>query len=163
MEDNTAPIVAQEPYNTIKFIKIREVKTPAYGTDGSAGIDFFVPEDFKPHHLTPGHGILIPSGIKTNVPDNMVLIGFNKSGVASKKKLQIGACVIDSDYQGEIHLHVFNTSNDDIIEINPGDKLVQYVLLPYVHAILKECLTIEEVFPHTTVRGEGGFGHTGAK
>ena len=65
MEDNTAPIVAQDPYNTIKFIKIREVKTPAYGTDGSAGIDFFVPEDFKPHHLTPGNGILIPSGIKT--------------------------------------------------------------------------------------------------
>ena len=144
----------------MKFIKVREVKTPAYGTDGSAGIDFFVPEDFKTHQLTDGHGILIPSGIKANVPDGMVLIAFNKSGVATKKKLQVGACVVDSDYQGEIHIHVFNTTNHDEIEIKAGDKLTQFVLLPYVHAKLAECQTELEVFPVETKRGSGGFGHT---
>lgn len=146
----------------MKFIKIREVKSPVYGTTGSAGIDFFVPEDFKPINLSAGESVLIPSGIKANVPDGMVLIAFNKSGVATKKRLQVGACIIDSDYTGEIHIHIFNTTNDGVLglKINPGDKIIQFVLLPYVHAELVECQTELEVFPIETKRGSGGFGHT---
>lgn len=146
----------------LKFIKIREVQTPEYGTIGSAGIDFFVPKDFVGVHLKPNESVLIPSGIKARVPDNMVLIAFNKSGVATKKRLVVGAEVVDSDYQGEIHLHVYNTGTADMF-VEPNDKIMQFILLPYIHAELDECLELEEVFTDTTSRGEKGFGSTGDK
>lgn len=146
----------------MKFIKIRDVKTPAYGTVGSAGIDFFVPEDFREQRLHPGDDILIPSGIKANVPDGYALIAHNKSGIATKKRLQVGACVVDSDYQGEIHIHVFNSRSNGLVEIAPGMKLVQFLLIPVASAELIECKELEEVFPVETDRGPGGFGSTNA-
>jgi len=146
----------------MKFIKIRDVKTPAYGTPGSAGIDFFVPEDFREQRLHPGDDILIPSGIKAKVPDCFALIAHNKSGVATKKRLQVGACVVDSDYQGEIHLHVFNSKANGMVEIAPGMKLIQFLLVPVASAELIECKELEEVFPAESERGSGGFGSTDA-
>lgn len=146
----------------LKFIKIRDVKTPVYGTVGSAGIDFFVPEDFIEQRIGPGEDVLIPSGIKARVPDGLMLKAENKSGIATKKRLQVGACVVDSDYQGEIHIHVYNTKKDGAVEIAPGMKLVQFILQRVEHADLEECFTLEEVFPTESERGEGGFGSTNA-
>ena len=92
--------------------KIRNVITPTRGTTGSAGIDFYVPDDYPSAlaKIDPGDRFFIPSGIKANVPEGYALIAMNKSGVALKKGLMVGACVVDSDYQGEIHLHLVNTS-----------------------------------------------------
>jgi dUTP pyrophosphatase len=143
----------------MKFIKTREVKSPTYGTPGSAGIDFFVPTDFVEAWVYPHQSVLIPSGIKARVPDGYALIAFNKSGVATKKRLQVGAQVVDSDYEGEIHIHVYNTANDSV-KIGPGDKLIQFILLPVGTAMLEECNTLEEVFPVQSARGSGGFGST---
>ena len=91
----------------MQIAKIRNVKTPTRGTNGSAGIDFYVPDDYPDSLCTipPGDRFFIPSGIKANVPEGYALIAMNKSGVALKKGLMVGACVVDSDYQGEIHLH----------------------------------------------------------
>ena len=141
----------------IRYVKIRDVKDPSYGTKGSAGIDFFVPNDLGSFTVYPGDSILIPSGIKVELPDETALIAFNKSGVCTKQSLQVGACVVDSDYRGEIHLHVFNYSNQ-IQFIESGQKLVQFVLLPYHQATLSR--VDMETFS-TTQRGEGGFGSTG--
>jgi dUTP pyrophosphatase len=145
----------------IKLAKVRDVKDPTRGTDGSAGIDFYVPEDYPKNLCTihPGTRCFIPSGIKANVPDGYALIAFNKSGVALKKQLMVGACVVDSDYQGEIHLHLINTSNR-VVEILPGEKLLQFVLLPVDHGpvqIVKE----SKLFNDRSERGSGGFGSTG--
>ena len=97
----------------MKISKTRKVKTPTRGTDGSAGIDFYVPDNYPANLCTvdPGERLFIPSGIRADVPDGHALVAFNKSGVALKKGLDVGACVVDSDYQGEIHLHLFNISN----------------------------------------------------
>ena len=108
---------------------MRGVKTPTRGTKHSAGIDFYVPDDFEGIEVSPGQKAFIPSGIKVNVPAGHALIAFNKSGVALKKSLFVGACVVDEDYQGEIHLHVVNVG-DKTTMISPGEKLVQLVLLP---------------------------------
>lgn len=141
----------------IRYTKTRDVKDPNYGTKGSAGIDFYVPNDLGSFTIYPGDSILIPSGIKVELPDETALIAFNKSGVCTKQSLQVGACVVDSDYRGEIHLHVFNYSNE-IQHIKAGQKLVQFLLLPYHQATL---IQLHDDNFSTTERGEGGFGSTG--
>ena len=143
----------------LKFIKTKTVKTPEYGTAGSAGIDFFIPVEVGPYLLRPGDDVLIPSGIRAKVPDGHALITHNKSGVATKLRLHVGAAVVDSDYQGEIHMHVHNIGHNDVM-IEPGMKLVQFLLIPVTTAKLIECKTEDEVFPVKTKRGRGGFGST---
>ena len=147
----------------MKISKIRNVKTPTRGTNGSAGIDFYVPDDYPPNLCTiePGDRFFIPSGIKANVPDGFALIAMNKSGVAMKKGLMVGACVVDSDYQGEIHLHLINASNK-IVTIEPGDKLTQFLLVPVNHCLV-EVVNEGDLFAEETTRGSGGFGSTGVK
>ena len=147
----------------MKITKIRDVKTPIRGTEGSAGIDFFVPNDYPNSLRTigPGDRFFIPSGIKANVPTGYALIAMNKSGVALKKGLMVGACVVDSDYQGEIHLHLINAS-DKPVTIEPGDKLTQFLLIPVDHCAV-EVVNEKELFEEETTRGSGGFGSTGVK
>lgn len=142
----------------IKLSKVREVKTPTRGTKKSAGIDFYVPKQYGRIVLNPGDSINIPSGIKAEIPEGHALIAFNKSGVALQG-FQVGACVVDEDYQGEIHLHVWNYT-DNIIVINPQAKLVQFLLIKQNYVDIR---LVEEIYLHEnkTERGEGGFGSTG--
>lgn len=144
----------------MKISKIRDVKTPVRGTPLSAGLDFFVPNDFPGiHYLLPGDSVNIPSGIKVKVPHGFALIFKNKSGVALKKGLQVGACVVDEDYQGEVHLHVRNISSD-VQSISPGEKLIQALLVPVEYCEV-EVVDEEKLYEEKTERGEGGFGSTG--
>ena len=147
----------------MKLAKIRNVKTPTRGTIGSAGIDFYVPDDYPSSLCTiqPGDRYFIPSGIKANVPEGFALIAMNKSGVSMKKGLMVGACVVDSDYQGEIHLHLINASNN-AVTIEPGDKLTQFLLVPVNHCAV-ELVDVDDLFDEETTRGSGGFGSTGVK
>lgn len=144
----------------MKIQKIRDVKTPTRGTSGSAGIDFYIPEGFnlgEPLYLQPGEAVNIPSGILIQMPKDHVLIAFNKSGVSVKQRLQVGACIIDSDYTGEMHLHIFNTDNK-VVTILPGQKIMQFLLLPVV---LEPVEVVEQLQFDFSERGAGGFGSTG--
>ena len=160
----------------MKYSKTREVKSPTRGTEQSAGIDFYIPNDWndgQPYAIPPGGRVLIPSGLKVNVPTGYALIAFNKSGVASKTGLIVGACVVDEDYQGEVHLNMINTNqsteefdgtfyvtNPGYVTINPGDKLTQFILVPVNYATPEET-NVNDLYTNTTERGEGGFGSTG--
>jgi len=145
----------------MRIAKVRDVKTPTRGTTGSAGIDFYVPNDYPVNLqlIEPGDRYLIPSGIKANIPSGYALIAMNKSGVATKKSLIVGACVVDSDYQGEIHMHLINVGNYSV-KVVPGEKLVQFLLVPIEHCKISE-VDESELFQFETVRGAGGFGSTG--
>ena len=143
----------------MKFSKVRDVKSPSRGTALSAGIDFFVPNDFIEMTVLPNQRTLIPSGIKVSLPDGYALIAFNKSGVASKTGMIVGACVVDEDYQGEIHLNMINTSDIGQL-IRPGDKLTQFILVPVNYAEPQE-VNMDNLYREVTERGEGGFGSTG--
>jgi dUTPase len=99
-----------------------------------------------------------------DIPAGWALIFFNKSGISVKFGLVVGAQVIDHAYQGEIHMNVINTNNENPVYIEEGDKLVQGILLPIgLHpleeATLEEMFQEEEMIPST--RGDGGFGSTG--
>ena len=147
----------------MKIFKLRNVKTPTRGTELSAGLDFYVPDDFPGcHFLIPGESINIPSGIKAKIPHGYALIFKNKSGVATKKSLQVGACVVDEDYQGEIHLDVHNIGTDTQC-IKPGEKLVQALLVPVSYEEIEVVESITDLFDEVSERGEGGFGSTGTE
>jgi dUTP pyrophosphatase len=147
----------------MRILKIRDVKTPTRGTLKSAGVDLYIPNDYPYTKIGPGRSVLIPSGIKVNVPDNHVFVAMNKSGIATKKNLQVGACVIDEDYQGEVHIHLTNVGFKES-HIEGGDKIVQCVLLPVSYEAVEVANDEDELWEGlVTDRGEGGFGSTGVK
>lgn len=165
----------------VKFLKIRDVKTPER-EKGNAGIDVFIPEYSKKFmellieknpgvtiletgiNLQPSQAILIPSGLKTKFKESIALIATNKSGQATKKRLEVGATCVDSNYRGEIHLHVYNTGSQPV-KLFFGEKLVQFV--PYLvdtdSIEVKDGISEEEFYGDElkTNRNEGGFGSTG--
>lgn len=162
--------------NIIKYTKVREVKSPTRATAVAAGIDFFVPRDFKPLLLFPGYDVLIPSGIKMRVSEGHMLYITNKSGVASsneakgraglklgeilKDVLIKGADTIDEDYQGEIHLHLINVGKTPM-GIEPDMKIAQGVIIPVNYATPVEVLSEQELFRDTpSARKDNGFGST---
>lgn len=146
---------------SVKIFKLRNVKTPQRGTPQSAGIDFFVPDDFPRTEVAPHQSILIPSAIKVKIPEGYALVANNKSGVATKKQLIFGASVVDEDYQGELHLHLINTGHVTAV-IAPGDKIIQFLLEKQEYAPVIEVSSEDELFGGTlTERGAGGFGSTG--
>ena len=145
----------------LKFIKTKEVKSPVRGHDTDAGIDFFIPEDFENTTLKPNEDILIDSGIKVIVPEGYALIFKEKSGVATRKKLTIGASVVDSDYRGVVHFHLFN-NGEYTQEISAGDKITQGLVVPISLCKPVE-ISEEEYNSYNTERGNNGFGSTGDK
>lgn len=159
----------------MKIAKVRNVKTPVKGTEKSAGIDFFVPEDFRTYSLAPQTDVLIPSGIKADVPEGFMLMAADKSGVVTSYQAAyiagrtpkpgafnsvviLGAKIVDEDYQGEIHIHLINIGNSSVI-IRPGMKIAQFILVPVLYDDIEE-VPEAQLYSSTTSRGEGGFGST---
>jgi len=146
----------------MKISKIRDVKTPTRANPTDAGIDFFIPNDYEGKtELFPGESCFIPSGVKVNCPEGFALVAFNKSGVAVKKGLHVGACVVDHGYQGEIHINLTNVSAEDQ-SIAAGDKIVQFVLLPLGDPSV-ELVEENNLYESVSSRGEGGFGSSGTR
>lgn len=162
----------------MKYCKVRDVKSPNRGTSKSAGIDFFIPNDFEERLLLPGQDILIPSGIKAEIPEGYMLMGADKSGIATSgvacvlagrepkaKKdtdaavIIVGAKIVDEDYQGEIHIHLFNAGLGAAY-LKPGMKISQFILVPVLYAELEE-VPEENLFKEKSERGDEGFSSTG--
>ena len=145
----------------MKIIKTKKVKTPERNGK-NAGIDFFVPTNFGTYRLHPGKQKKIPSGIRVKIPEGHCLIGFNKSGVAAKHGLVIGACVVDENYTGEIHIHLFNIG-DQMAVIKSDQKIIQFVMLKPNYVEIEEVEEEKDIFEKEDhlERGSGAFGSTG--
>lgn len=163
----------------MKFYKIRDVKSPVRGTSKAAGIDFFVPNfgDNKDFIVSPGTDVLIPSGIKMEIPEGHMLMAADKSGVVTSKYACLGASrapkadafesvvilgakIVDEDYQGEIYIHIINVGRAKV-HIKPGMKIAQFILVPVSYEGLEE-VTEAELFSRSSERGEGALGSTGS-
>lgn len=148
----------------LPFAKTKDVKSPERGTELSAGLDFFIPNDFQETTLRTHDDICIPTGIHVNMSgplQNYMLMANDKSGIATKQKLKIAAKIVDADYQGEIHIHVYNFGKG-LVTLTPGMKIAQFILVPVLYSKPIE-RTILSLYPETTERGSGGFGSTGIK
>lgn len=127
-------------------------------TPGSAGIDLraVIDEEFT---LYPGEAKLVGSGIAIHIKDPG-FAGFilPRSGLGHKKGLVVGNLVglIDSDYQGEIMVSLWNRTESSYIKVQPMDRIAQIVIAPVV--VPHFCIVNEF---EETERGEGSFGSTG--
>lgn len=141
----------------IKFKKIRDVKSPVRGHSLDAGIDFFIPNDWDyKQFIIPNDDVRIPSGIMIEIPEGWCMTFLNKSGISYNKKLIVGAQLIDSGYQGEVHFHLINIGMVPM-KVNAGDKICQGIFLPVPKF---ELIENADIFTTTTTRGRGGFGST---
>lgn len=147
--------------NTIKLRvkKLRpEAKIPQYGTMYAAGADLYACME-KILTVPAGRTAFVPTGLAMEIPAGLVGLVYARSGLACKKGLapanKVG--VIDSDYRGEIMVALHNHSGEDI-DVEPGERVAQMIITPYLHADYEEADSLEE-----TVRGAGGFGSTGSR
>jgi dUTP pyrophosphatase len=136
----------------------KAIPLPSYATDGSAAIDLraCLKEQLG---IQPGETVLVGSGIAINIKDpNIVGIIVPRSGLGIKKGVVLANTVgvIDSDYQGEIKIGLFNRSQNRYF-VQPGERICQMLFMPVINATLK----LVQEFSNTTFRGNGGFGHTG--
>jgi dUTP pyrophosphatase len=139
----------------LKVQRLRDsVKLPTRGTEYSSGLDIYTDENI---YIDPHSDYLYPTGLRFEIPVGYDLVVENKSGVATKKHLDTLAKICDADYRGEVHIHLFNLSNNGQ-ELNKGDKIAQIIMRPVIYPTLVE---VKEISTTETIRGEGGFGSTG--
>ena len=136
--------------------RLRDV-LPQYSTAGAAGLDLRACVE-KPLKLAPGAAELVPSGIAIHLADpGLAAVVLPRSGLGHKHGIVLGNLVglIDSDYQGEVMVSVWNRSKE-AFTINPLDLIAQLVVVPVVQVKLN---VVEEFA--ASRRGAGGFGSTG--
>lgn len=113
--------------------------------------------------VPPGESVLVPTGCTFGIPHGYMMEIKNKSGIAYKRQLLVGACVVDSGYEGEVFVNLHNVGTEPQ-HLEPGDKVAQAVVVPVVHArfVASESPDIYEWYPITiSNRGAGALGSTG--
>ena len=148
----------------IKFKKLdnfvnANIPLPEYKTDGSAGMDVraCIKEKIV---VKQGSTVMIPLGFAMHIEDkNIAAIIIPRSGLGSKNGIVLGNLVglIDSDYQGELMVPLWNIYNKDF-DIKPGDRIAQMVFIPLVLAEFEIVNSFEQ-----SERGIKGFGSSGVE
>ena len=130
---------------------------PDYAPDGSAGMDLRACLDTE-LQLQPGQTELLPTGIAIHISDpSLAAVLLPRSGLGHKHGIVLGNLVglIDSDYQGQLYVSCWNRGHG-VFTVEPGERIAQMVFVPVVRAGFE---IVDEFVD--SVRGAGGFGHTG--
>jgi dUTP pyrophosphatase len=129
---------------------------PSHQTEGSAGVDLraMVEDEVR---IDPGARLTVSSGLSIHIGNpGIAAFIFPRSGLGSRGLiLANGTGIIDSDYTGPILLSLWNAGTEPMT-VRPGDRVAQMVFLP----VMRPRWTIVEEHG-ATIRGDGGFGHTG--
>ena len=131
--------------------------TPAYATPGSAGLDLRACIE-RAIEVKPGQTELVPTGMAVNLGDaGLAGVVLPRSGLGHQHGIVLGNLVglIDSDYQGQIFVSLWNRGNE-VFTLTPMQRIAQLVFVPVVQVQLNPV----EAFPESK-RGAGGFGSTG--
>ena len=130
---------------------------PQYATSGSAGLDLRACIE-QPITLQPGETYLVPTGLAIHLADpNYAALILPRSGLGHKNGIVLGNLVglIDSDYQGELKVSLWNRGQEKFV-IDPLARIAQMIIIP----VMQANFTVVEEFAQSD-RGEGGFGSTG--
>ena len=134
----------------------------AHATD--AGMDLFFCPTPKPEltsqveTVLPFGSSVIPTGLKIEVPEGYMLEIKNKSGIASKRGLIVGACVVDRGYTGEIFVNLHNVTHRNQT-LHDGDKIAQAVFVKVETNV--RLVETDHIYDEDTTRGDGALGSTG--
>ena len=135
----------------------KEFPLPQYATAGSAGLDLRACLD-KPLVLEPGRAELLPTGLAIHVEDpGLAAVVLPRSGLGHKHGIVLGNLVglIDSDYQGQLMVSVWNRGREPFT-VQPGERVAQLIIVPVVQVNLEVVEDFE-----ASARGAGGFGSSG--
>ena len=132
------------------------IPLPYYATDGAAALDLHACIE-EAVTIMPHERCMIPTGIAAAIPEGYVGIMAVRSSMGVKNGINLanGIGVIDSDYRGQMHVTLYNTT-DVPYTVQCGDRIAQLMIVPVLHPTLK----VVDQLPETK-RGEGGFGSTG--
>ena len=149
----------------LEYCRVRaNAVPPTRGHPSDAGLDVFY-SPIEPQELitiAPGQSALIPTGLRFGIPHGYMLEVKNRSSVASKLSLIVGACVIDSGYDGEVFVNLHNIGQE-IRVIQGRDKIAQLVMIPVVvfRAIDTSSGDLYDWYPIAiSDRGDGALGST---
>ena len=132
-------------------------KLPTYATEGSAGLDLRACVD-APIEVAVGQTVLVPTGIAIHLANpQLAAMILPRSGLGHKHGIVLGNLVglIDSDYQGELMVSVWNRGQENFV-IQPFERIAQMVIVPVVQVGFE---VVNEF--SASQRGTGGFGSTG--
>lgn len=141
----------------IKIKKLNNLaKMPSRGSSDAAGYDLYAATD-QILDIAPHSTIKVGTGLSFELPEGTFAAIYARSGIATKRGLRPANCtgVIDSDYRGPVIVALHNDT-DEIQSIEPGERIAQMVLLPYIEMKFNEVNELSN-----TERGEGGFGDSG--
>ncbi len=140
----------------IRIINKSDLPLPSYKTKGSAGLDLHSNNN-EDIILKPMERKLVPTGIHIELKEGYEAQIRARSGLAVKHGISLvnGIGTIDSDYRGEIKIILINLGEEDFT-IKKGDRIAQMVIMKYEHVDVQEVDVLGD-----SIRGEGGFGHTG--
>lgn len=140
----------------IKVVNKGKQELPQYATTQSAGMDLRADIE-KAYMLIPGERKLFPTGIHIQLPDGYEAQIRPRSGLSLKHGITCHFGTIDADYTGDVGVVLYNNSGE-AYNVQPGERIAQMVIAPYVHGELVVVDALDE-----TERGDGGYGHTGKK
>lgn len=136
---------------------------PTRGNPSDAGLDvYFSPKGREAITIEPGQSVILSTGLKFGVPHGYMLEVKNRSSVASKRSLIVGACVVDSGYDGEVFVNLHNIGTEPQI-VEPHTKIAQVVMTPVVSFRALETTNPDLYgwYPITiSERGDGALGST---
>jgi dUTP pyrophosphatase len=129
---------------------------PAYATDGAAGLDLKAALT-EPLTLKPGERTMIPTGLKMAIPFGYEGCVRPRSGLAAKHGITLtnSPGTVDSDYRGEVKILLVNLGQE-AVTLKRGERIAQILITPVAHVKVVQTDKLDD-----TLRGEGGFGHTG--
>jgi dUTP pyrophosphatase len=151
----------------LEYRRLRgDVIPPTRGNPSDAGLDvFWNPEDasVSAMNIKPGGSVILPTGLQFGIPHGYMLQVMNRSSVAAKRHLVVGAHCVDSGYEGEVFINLHNIGKETQI-ISRGMKVAQLVMVPVVSFRALE--TKEDTYSWYPItisdRGDGALGSTGA-
>ena len=138
----------------------KSIPLPQYATNGSAAMDLRAVIDEEEKIIKAGESLLVGTGLAFHIADpNYCALVLPRSGLGFKNGIVLGNLVglIDSDYQGELKVPLWNRSKEDFL-LKLGERIAQMLIVPVMQVELNQ---VQE-FSQESQRGEGGFGHTGS-
>jgi len=141
----------------LKYINTTDLKNPSYEYNSDSGFDLRSSEEIW---IQAHDRKLVPTGLRFDIPSGYEIQVRSKSGLALNQGLMVlnSPGTVDSGYQGEVKVIIFNTTKDRI-KIEKGQKIAQAVLCPVVNGSWVDLVKVEKI--EDKDRNNNGFGSTG--